>query len=123
MEMTAKAIIETRRVLAAMPPASEVVTPEPGEAVKDALGEVVGTLKDALWEVVDTPEGPKIAPGPYSGLSISNVGEIVTEGERKDRRHDARHQLEALRWRPSYSLPGVRCEYVVIEETIKKKKL
>jgi hypothetical protein len=29
---------------------------------------------DVLAEDVDTPEAPKIAPGPYSGLSISNVG-------------------------------------------------
>ncbi|SRR5216684_7922629 len=78
-------------------------------------------VKDALGEVVDTPEGPKIAPGPNSGLSISNVGEIVKEGERKDRRHDAHHQLEALRWRPNYSLSGVCCEYIAIEENLKKQ--
>jgi hypothetical protein len=27
-------------------------------------------VEDALAEDVDTPDAPKIAPGPYSGLSI-----------------------------------------------------
>ena len=31
-------------------------------------------VEDAPAEDVNTPEGPKNAPGPYSGLSISNVG-------------------------------------------------
>jgi hypothetical protein len=56
-----------------MAPTFVLLPPEFDEdPVKDGLGEVV----------VDTPEGPKIAPGPYSGLSISNVGEIVTEKEK-----------------------------------------
>jgi hypothetical protein len=78
-------------------------------------------VKDALGEVVDTPEGPKIAPGPYSGVSMSNVGEIVMEGERKDR-HDAHHQLDALRRCPRNSLSGVYCEYVAIEENLETNR-
>jgi len=44
------------------------------------VGRAVGPAKDALVEGVlaggvDTPEAPKIAPGPISGLSVSNVGE------------------------------------------------
>jgi hypothetical protein len=88
----------------------EISTPESDESLE----------KNGLWEVTDTSLGPKNVPGPYSGLSMSNVGEIVTEGERKDRGHDAHHLLEALRQRPSYSLPGVYCEYAVIEETLKQ---
>ena len=72
-----------------MAPALELLPPEPdADPVKDALKEVVDTLEDALGEVVDTlkdalggivfagkpgPEGPKIVPGGYSGLSISNI--------------------------------------------------
>ncbi len=73
-----------------MAPALELLPPEPDEdPVKDALEEVVDTLEDALEEVVDTledalgevvfagkpegPEGPKIVPGGYSGLSVSNI--------------------------------------------------
>jgi hypothetical protein len=73
-----------------MAPALELLAPEPDEdPVKDALKEVMDTLEDALGEVMDTPkdalggivyagkpegpEGPKIVPGGYSGLSISNV--------------------------------------------------
>jgi len=73
-----------------MAPALELLPPEPdADPVKDALEEVVDTLGDALGEVVDTlkdelggivfagkpegPEGPKIVPGGYSGLSISNI--------------------------------------------------
>src|SRR5258707_5989680 len=97
-----------------MAPAFELLPPESDEdPVKDAL--------DALGEVVDTPEGPNVAPGPYSGLSISNVGEIATEGERKDRRHGAHHLLDTLRWRANYSLSGALCEYVAIEEKLKKQ--
>jgi hypothetical protein len=88
--------------------------------VKDALGEVVDMLEDALGEIVDTPAGPKIAPGPYSGLPIKRR-EIVTEGARKDRRHGAHHLLDTLPWRPKYSLSGVCCEYVAMEEKLKKQ--
>jgi len=50
------------------------------EGLGDAVGRAVGPAKDALVEGVlaggvDTPEAPKIAPGPISGLSVSNVGE------------------------------------------------
>ncbi len=41
------------------------------EVVKDGIREVRPPPKDEIVEIVDTPEGPKIAPGPYSGLSIS----------------------------------------------------
>jgi hypothetical protein len=44
-----------------------------GGTVEDALAEDVVT-EEVLAEDVYTPEAPKIAPGPYSGLSISNVG-------------------------------------------------
>ena len=62
-----------------MAPALELLPPEPDEdPVKDALEEVVDTLEDALGEVVfagkpEGPEGPKIVPGGYSGLSVSNI--------------------------------------------------
>ena len=53
------------RMACAWPPESDCV----GGAVK---------IEDALTEVpaedVYTPEAPKIAPGPYSGVSRSNVG-------------------------------------------------
>jgi hypothetical protein len=53
--------------------------PECECAVEDALAdsEDVTVLADAeevlAAESVYTPEGPKTAPGPYSGLSISNM--------------------------------------------------
>src|SRR5216684_7712155 len=53
---------------------------------------------------------------------MSNVGEIVTEGERNDRGHDTHHLLEALRKRPSHSLPGVYCEYVTIKENFETNR-
>jgi hypothetical protein len=87
------------------------------DMLRDALGEDVDTLEDALEKIVDTPEGPKIAPGPYSGLSIYQT----LEAERKDRRHDAHHLLDTMRWRPKYSLSGAFCEYVAIEEKLKKQ--
>ncbi len=101
----------------AMAPGFELLPPEPDEdPVKDGVGVVM---------VVDTvtPLGPKKVPGPYSGLSMSNIGEFVTEGERKDRRHDAHHLLDTLRWHPNldYSLSGVFCDYVAIEENLKKQ--
>jgi hypothetical protein len=34
-----------------------------------AMDGVPVEVEDALAEDVDTPDGPKIAPGPYSGLS------------------------------------------------------
>jgi hypothetical protein len=45
-----------------------------GDAVEleDALAEEV-LAEAVLAENVYTPEAPKIAPGPYSGVSISNV--------------------------------------------------
>jgi hypothetical protein len=52
------------------PPATALAWPPECEGVEDAV-------EDALAEAEDvyTPEAPKIAPGPYSGLSsISNVG-------------------------------------------------
>jgi hypothetical protein len=61
----------------AMAPAFELLPPEPDEdPVRDGVGVVV---------VVNSvmPSGPKIVPGPYSGLSMSNVGEFVTEGRKK----------------------------------------
>jgi hypothetical protein len=46
--------------------------------LEDALAEDVIAedviAEDALAEDVCTPEAPKIAPGPYSGVSRSNVG-------------------------------------------------
>jgi hypothetical protein len=44
-----------------------------GGAVEDALAEEV-LAEEVLAEDVCTPEAPKIAPGPYSGPSKSNVG-------------------------------------------------
>jgi hypothetical protein len=53
------------------PPAMAPVWPPECEGVE-------GGVEDALADDVDapdvyTPEAPKIAPGPYSGVSISNV--------------------------------------------------
>ena len=49
-----------------------------GSAVEDALTDGV-LAEDVLAEDVYTPSAPKIAPGPYSGLSIIKRGcEIVT---------------------------------------------
>ena len=44
-----------------------------GVAVGGAPAEDV-LVEDVVAGGVDTPEAPKIAPGPISGLSISNVG-------------------------------------------------
>jgi hypothetical protein len=40
---------------------------------KDLLAEDM-LVVDVLMVDVYTPEAPKIAPGPYSGVSMSNVG-------------------------------------------------
>jgi hypothetical protein len=57
-----------------MPPAMAAAWLPECECVGGAV-----ELEDALTEEVPaedvyTPEAPKIAPGPYSGVSISNVG-------------------------------------------------
>ncbi len=64
-----------------MGPVCELLPPGSDEdPVKDALREVVDTpkgvlrevmdkLENALVEIVYTPDGPKTAPGPYSGRS------------------------------------------------------
>src|SRR5229473_2316948 len=99
----------------AMAPMFELLPPEPDEdPVKDGVRVEVGVRE--VVEVVDTPLGPKNAPGPYSGLSMSNVGETIAEGERKDRGHDTHHLLEALRKGTRCYYAGVYCEYVAIEE-------
>ena len=49
------------------PPECECVVE--AAAVEDAVEVAVG---DTLTPDVNTPEAPKIAPGPYSGPSISN---------------------------------------------------
>ena len=41
-----------------------------GDAVEDEATDVGGALTPDVY----TPVGPKIAPGPYSGVSIWNVG-------------------------------------------------
>jgi hypothetical protein len=70
------------------------------DAVEDALAEDVTVLADAedvlAAESVYTPEAPKIAPGPYSGLSISNTSEkplqSVTRSGKETKGNDAHHQ-------------------------------
>jgi hypothetical protein len=57
-----------------MPPAMAAAWLPECECVGGAV-----ELEDALTEEVPaedvyTPEAPKIAPGPYSGVSVSNVG-------------------------------------------------
>ena len=47
------------------PPAMAPAWPPEREAVEDAVEDVLAEAED-----VYTPEAPKIAPGPYSGLSI-----------------------------------------------------
>ena len=96
----------------AMAPAFELLPPEPDG----------NTEKDGLGKVVDTPLGPNNVPGPYSGLSMSNVGKIVTEGERNDSGHDTHHLLEALRQRPRHPHSEVYCEYVAIEENLETNR-
>jgi hypothetical protein len=44
-----------------------------GAPAEDVLVEGV-LVRGVPAEEVDTPKAPKIAPGPNSGLSISNVG-------------------------------------------------
>jgi hypothetical protein len=39
----------------------------------DCVGGAVALAEEVPAEDVYTPEAPKIAPGPYSGVSISNV--------------------------------------------------
>jgi hypothetical protein len=51
------------------PPAMAPAWPPECEGVEDGVEDALGEAED-----VYTPEAPKIAPGPYSGLSISNVG-------------------------------------------------
>jgi hypothetical protein len=51
------------------PPAMAPAWPPECEGVEDGVEDALAVAED-----VYTPEAPKIAPGPYSGLSISNVG-------------------------------------------------
>lgn len=66
-------IIAKPPILPAMAPTWLLECECMGGAVEDALAEDVVT-EEALAEDVYTPEAPKIAPGPYSGVPISNVG-------------------------------------------------
>lgn len=50
------------------PPECEGVEDDVEDGVEEALADDVDTPG------VDTPEAPKIAPGPYSGVSMSNIG-------------------------------------------------
>ena len=57
-------------------PVFELLPFEGDVRVPDGVDEDV-PVGDALRVAVDvvyTPDGPKIAPGPYSGVSISNIG-------------------------------------------------
>ena len=86
------------------------------EGVEDALADDVGTPD------VYTPEGPKIAPGPYSGSSIQRVGERPErEAEREDGGNDAHHLLHALCPGSNCSRPGTCYDYGAVEEKTKNK--
>jgi hypothetical protein len=81
------------------------------DGVEDALAD------DVVTPDVYTPEGPKIAPGPYSGPSISSVGERPErEAEREDRGDDTHHLLDALCPSPNRSRSGACYDYDAIEE-------
>jgi hypothetical protein len=60
--------------IAAIPPTTPPAIAPPCEVLPfegPGVGDgVTVELEDALAEDVDTPAAPKIAPGPYSGLSI-----------------------------------------------------
>ena len=65
--MIAATAMEITAILPVTPPAMAPAWPPECEDAEGAVG-------DALAEDVYTPEAPKIAPGPYSGVSRSNVG-------------------------------------------------
>jgi len=53
------------------PPAMAPAWPPECEGLEDGVEDTL--VDDVVTPEVDTPEAPKIAPGPYSGVSISNV--------------------------------------------------
>ena len=65
------------------PPAIAPAWPLECEGLEDGVEDALAV--DVDTPDVYTPEGPKIAPGPYSGPSISSVGERPERGalERK----------------------------------------
>jgi hypothetical protein len=87
-----------------------------GSAVEDTLAEDVLAedvlAEDVLAEDVNTPEAPKIAPGPYSGLSTSNVGVRPQRGaEREHKGDDAHYQRHSIQWHSICFRSGVCCYY------------
>ena len=70
-EITAILPITTPAMALPWPPECEFANDvEEDTAVEDAVEVAV---EDVLTPDVNTPEAPKIAPGPYSGPSISNM--------------------------------------------------
>jgi hypothetical protein len=102
------------------PPAMAPAWPPECEGLEDGVEDALAD--DVVTPDVYTPEGPKIAPGPYSGPSISSVGERPERGaEREDRGDDAHHLLDALYPSPNRSHSGACYEYGAVEEKIENK--
>jgi len=85
-----------------------------GSVVEDTLALAEGVLAedvlagDVPAEDVNTPQVPKIAPEPYSGSSISNVGVRPQRGAEKERKgDDAHYQRHSIQWRSIRFLSGV----------------
>ena len=65
---------------------------------------------------VYTPDAPKIAPGPYSGVSISNVsGRLQRQEEREHKGDNAHHQRYAMHWHPNCFRSGTCCYYSTVK--------
>jgi hypothetical protein len=112
--------MEIIAILPMTPPAMGPAWPPECEGVEDAVEDALAD--DADTPDVETPEAPKIAPGPYSGPSISNVGvRPGREAEREDKGGDAHHQLDALRQRPNYFRSGTCYDYGAVEEKVENK--
>ena len=82
------------------------------EGEEDAVGDIDALAEDVLAEEVDTPEAPKIAPGPYSGPSKSNrfVCEIANEEQKGN-----------IKETKPLTTSGIRCinvPYVFILESV-----
>ena len=85
-----------------MPPAMAPACPPECKSVEGPVGVALPA------EDVYTPEGPKTVPGPYSGLSITNVGVRPQRVEKENSGGDAHHRLGALSQNPNNS-PSEEC--------------
>jgi hypothetical protein len=93
--------------IAATPP----TTPPTIAPVFELGGEGVGGTVGDVLEGVDTPDGPRTAPGPSSGESIKKVDvRPQRRGKRKDRGDDAHHRLNTICWHSRGSRSGLGCD-------------